>query len=467
MDSLDNCPTVPNPDQADFNHDGIGDACEDSDGDGVVDKNDNCKTTPNADQADFNHDGIGDACEDTDHDGVIDKNDNCPLVPNPTQNVVPSPVITLPSDVVACKTQPAIGTATAVDVCFGRPVTLTNNAPATFPLGVTNVVWTATASGRTATATEHVDVRATLYGTNGVTIGDRSQALKPPSGTLGSVVNAGTAVTGLGVSTRVGDITSKGAVTLANNAFVSGFVKSGGTVTLQAGAKVNGGISQNVPNLPIPAAPAFETVSFPGGTSVNVPRGSTISINPGSFNSVTVNGGATLKLKTGRYIMNSLDIEPTATVTLTSTSGPVEIFVGTTVIYRASFSDVTGKPENLRITYLGTNAVFLEAPLVGRFSAPNAALTIGATGGVQAFSGLFFGKSITVRPDVKVGCQATLSEGSALAERSETGSGCACSVDGRSPRAFGGVAMILALLSVLARKRRRPARRLGNDRAVR
>jgi large repetitive protein len=36
-DGVDNCPTVSNPDQADRNHDGIGDACEDQDGNGFAD----------------------------------------------------------------------------------------------------------------------------------------------------------------------------------------------------------------------------------------------------------------------------------------------------------------------------------------------------------------------------------------------------------------------------------------------
>jgi hypothetical protein len=50
-DSSDNCPKIPNANQADTDHDYIGDAC------------DNCPAAYNPGQGDVNADGVGDACE--------------------------------------------------------------------------------------------------------------------------------------------------------------------------------------------------------------------------------------------------------------------------------------------------------------------------------------------------------------------------------------------------------------------
>jgi thrombospondin type 3 repeat protein len=110
IDSLDNCPTVPNPLQEDgictagtnlghackVNADcGTGGTCV-VDGDGVGTACDNCPAVFNRDQKDKDGDGVGDACDncvdiananqanaDGDHFG--DACDNCPTVGNDTQ----------------------------------------------------------------------------------------------------------------------------------------------------------------------------------------------------------------------------------------------------------------------------------------------------------------------------------------------------------------------------------------------
>jgi hypothetical protein len=64
-DAEDNCPLVTNPDQADLDGAGLGNACDtDDDGDGVLDSADNCLSVPNSDQADLDEDSLGDVCDD-------------------------------------------------------------------------------------------------------------------------------------------------------------------------------------------------------------------------------------------------------------------------------------------------------------------------------------------------------------------------------------------------------------------
>ena len=126
-DTTDNCPSTPNPNQADTDGDTQGDACDtdddndgqsdadeiacgsdplnpaslaadndadhspdcvdpDDDNDGVFDTTDNCQFTGNSTQLNTDGDALGNACDpDDDNDGVADSSDNCPLNANANQ----------------------------------------------------------------------------------------------------------------------------------------------------------------------------------------------------------------------------------------------------------------------------------------------------------------------------------------------------------------------------------------------
>ena len=83
---------------------------------------------------------------------------------NPIESVPDSdpPVLEIPIDLTleatGFETAVQLGSATAIDLVDGV-VSVTNNAPATFPVGITTVTYTATdATGNTATATQTVTV---------------------------------------------------------------------------------------------------------------------------------------------------------------------------------------------------------------------------------------------------------------------------------------------------------------------
>ena len=104
----DNCPSIFNPDQDDWNENGIGDACDDSDGDSMMDSIDNCRLDYNPSQIDGDLDGLGNECDpcpsnpdcdsDTVSDGPTDPDGGGPITEGPDNCVLTANTNQLDSD---------------------------------------------------------------------------------------------------------------------------------------------------------------------------------------------------------------------------------------------------------------------------------------------------------------------------------------------------------------------------------
>jgi hypothetical protein len=81
---------------------------EDDDDDGMADGADNCALAASDTQGDLDGDGKGDACDDSDGDGVLDDRDACPATPAPGGGC-PSASASPPSSPIPIRTAAQLG----------------------------------------------------------------------------------------------------------------------------------------------------------------------------------------------------------------------------------------------------------------------------------------------------------------------------------------------------------------------
>jgi len=371
----------------------------DVDGDGVIANVDNCPLVANPDQEDSDGNGIGDACEPTPFVrcvarrqsdylavfGYANQYADRRIVPGYNNRFVPGAV---------GRGQPRLqrlgGENHAVVVPFsgsitwslaGHSATANAQSPACDGFDIANVTF-----GR----------NVALYASGDLRIGDRATLTG-----WTTVANAGSGVSDIGAYANVGDVLSQASVTVRSSGTVSGTVRTAGTVTTQAGAKLLGGKEEHVAvSLPVLAW----TPSFPPATGGDVrlePGTPARSIAPGSYRSVVLKSNTTMILSSGTYYMDSLDLEPSATLRLNHPGDPVSIYVRTSLIYRSTIQAQGSQPLKLFLGYFGTASAYLEAPITAAVVAPNTTLVLGAAKGAT-YTGSFFAKNLEVRPDTKV-----------------------------------------------------------------
>lgn len=238
-----------------------------------------------------------------------------------------------------------------------------------------------------------------LAATGSMSLGDRS-VVSGPTAAVGSVANLGPGQTQIGVNANVRtNVISTPQALLASKARIEGSLLTTTAPTLKHDATVAGGITTDARLTPLtrldwmPPAPL-------AGSDFTLKPNATGALSAGAYRNVTIFPRANVTLAPGVYQMNNFDLKPQATLTLDNRSGPIVIYVASTLIMKGTV-ELLGSGSNFGIIYEGTNATTIEAPFSGAIVAPYGQLRLAAMGSRQ-FEGQFIGQSLIVDPDVQV-----------------------------------------------------------------
>lgn len=228
-----------------------------------------------------------------------------------------------------------------------------------------------------------------LSATSSLQIDDRV-TVKETNNTPATIANLGTGTTQIGTDGKLGDIWSNGPVVISDRTTV-------GTIHGPVKVTVGNGVTVKAKD-----TNAFKTltttgsVTFPVKNSgdVRLEPGVTSLVAPGTYGAVVVNGGGLLKLSTGSYLMDSLDLESSSAVALDTISGPVRLYVRSSAILRGNITSTTDA-RDFTLFYFGSADLNVEAPLNATVIAPIAKIAVKT---VAPLSGAFFGQSIEVSP---------------------------------------------------------------------
>ncbi|MEP7051031.1 MAG: hypothetical protein ABJB12_11790 [Pseudomonadota bacterium] len=227
------------------------------------------------------------------------------------------------------------------------------------------------------------------------------------SGAPAGAANSGTTSSGVGVEASLGQLVSVAPVTVKDRAKVHGDLTSSGALWLGVGVVVDGVQHPNQPGL-LPGDQETLQVEL-GGTSLgNISleppnTGERVTtLTPGRYGAVVIKSRNRVNLTTGSYVLDSLQVEPGARLVLNDSAGAVLVSVRDSLLFKGLVQAESGLHPAMRLAYLGTQAVVLEAPFSGTVLAPRAAMRLATPPVPAKFVGSFFAKDLTVSADVVV-----------------------------------------------------------------
>lgn len=227
-----------------------------------------------------------------------------------------------------------------------------------------------------------------LSATSSLKIDDRV-TLTESSGTPATIANLSTATLQIGTDGHLGDIWSLGPVTISDRTTVNGTIHGAVSVTTGNGVTIKAKSTAAFQVLTTTSSITFPTQN---GGGFDVEPGGTGALTPGSYGAVAVKSTGILHISSGAYLMESLDLEPSSTLALNTTAGPITLYIRTSAILRGNITSTTNA-RDFTLIYFGSQALFVQAPLNATVVAPAAQVNITS---VQPITGAFFASGIEV-----------------------------------------------------------------------
>jgi hypothetical protein len=243
----------------------------------------------------------------------------------------------------------------------------------------------------------HVPRTSVALGTSGgaLTLNDGVRILASASGfsSISSVKT--TSETNLGVSAETLNLWSEAnVVVLRDGAYVHGNLTTEGTVNTQNNVHVTG--TETVNGTLTPIQHQSWIVQFPAtnGGPVNLDVAQVRTITPGAFGTSTVQRNAVLTLAgSGRYTFDGLlDLEPSSTLNVDNSQGPVQIYASGGFTFRGTISPRDPTKNNILIGIAGSGPIPMDTSFNAILVAPHGDVTLGSVN----HSGAIYARSINV-----------------------------------------------------------------------
>jgi len=202
-----------------------------------------------------------------------------------------------------------------------------------------------------------------------------------------------------GSGARLGSVWATDDVILGLNTVVSGSAVAGDDV-VRIGATVTGPV---VENAFVPSQSLNWNMTFAAHSpNVTVFAGQNVVLAPGSYGELSVQLGGKVRLSTGIYMLEELEVARTGELIIDETAGPVRIYVRDSISHDGTTRSATAAAIRPTIGYFGILNASIRGAFTGTIIAPRGSINLGLLGTTPQFVGAFFGKNLTVRRGAKL-----------------------------------------------------------------